>query len=132
MAGTIYSERFLIATGFETYSAWWCPSGKRAVIRSVLAGNGQAIASYAWLLVENNALAFINFQAIRGYDVLDTRVVMYGNEKLEVYTSQGHLSVAVSGYLFDDSTGAAAAPGETRVIERRGPQLLPEALGERL
>lgn len=120
---SIYSEQFLGATGAAVETAYWVPPGKRAVIRSVVATCNEPEGAYFWVYLAGMPIYARSFQAQREGVSVDMRQVAYGGQSIKAYTSTASVFVAVAGYLFDDPTLAADAPGEvTRIrVDRTTP-----------
>lgn len=107
-----YSHRFLIATGPQAFARYTVPDGKRAIVKQLQVANSQSEASYTWVFAASAPVLFAEFQAQRGGLSMETRLVLYPHEVLEVQTSSSSIWVTATGYLFDDDSGALAAEGE--------------------
>jgi len=121
----VYSERFFTANGIAVETAYWVPSGKRAIVRSVVAANTQSEAGYWFFYVAGNPTYYRAYQALPQGDSVDMRVVAYGGQSIKVYTSAAALYVTVSGYLFEDPAMADAPEGDVSRTELDHATLLP-------
>jgi len=128
---TIYSERFIVATGDNVYTSWFVPAGKRAVLKRLTGGNQNSQAGSAFLLINAFQIYVHNFPAAIHAFSDELRVTVYGGEQIRVYTSSALLKVTVDGYLFDDPNHATGPPGAQTRVQMPAATPLP-SIAERL
>lgn len=106
MSYQVYSERFFSASGAPGWHSFVVPSGKRAVLMTLVSNNVAGVEAFFQLYL--GALLLYRRIPANGSTV-DTslRVVAYGGESLSVYTSTAECGVGGFGYLFDSASGYA-------------------------
>lgn len=112
MPTPVYSVRFLLATGNGIVVTYTVPAGHRAVVRSVLATNEQATASYFYVQLNGFSIWAADLPAARRSVDLECRLVAAAGERIGVYTVGPEIRVAVSGYLFVDTGAGSEVQGE--------------------
>lgn len=120
-----FSVRFMHGYGSGIYTRFIVPSGKRAVIRNVLAWSGTTGHRY-WLLLQASNVRYWSSPGAGSTDNLETRCVAYAGETIETYTDGDTIHVWVSGYLFDDGPAVTSLPADEPVrVEGEPPPLAP-------
>lgn len=117
---SIYSVRFILNSLASTWVYWTCPSGMRAVIRSISFASGAPAGSFGSVSLKGYLIAVEAFQATNATRVQDVRHVAYGGEVVGAYTNHKDLAVCVSGYLFSDP--AAVLEQEPEAIATPWPE----------
>ena len=110
----IYSERFLALAGVpNVWKAWFCPIGKRAVVKSLSVVNAGGVACTAYLQI-GPAYAYTKvLPAAVTSDQVEMYHVLYGGSTMQIMATATSVYIVVSGYLFDDPTNAGGPPGLT-------------------
>lgn len=127
MAFPPYTETFLYATGVNTTTTWTVPDGKRAVITSVLASSGIAGAVALVRLHGHEAMFFAIPVKDTTIDIA-CRVVVYQRRTISCFCNAvGGMHVHISGYLFDDKSGAVGPPGQQVERQWETGEVLPAA-----
>lgn len=108
-----YTERFFHITGAAVTATYTVPAGMRAVVRNVLLVNRNAAANSAflWIPPGNFWVYQSSIPASGGFVSFETRVALYGGESISGNWSLASGFMTVSGYLFEDPTGAGGPPG---------------------
>lgn len=108
----IYSETFLRITLAGTIIGYTVPAGHRAVVRSVLAVQGGTLPGQALIWIAGVNTCTIPLPGTYKTENVDCRAVAYAGQKIEGYSTASGINLTISGYLFEDVTGATRAPGE--------------------
>jgi len=97
--GRVYSERFLRGNGAS--ANYYCPPGKRAVIKSITAFNVSAGTLNAQMSI--NDLMAVSFPVPpgTGASLTGLHLVVYSGEKLSLEGAAA-MYQAVSGFLLDE------------------------------
>jgi hypothetical protein len=106
----VYSTRFLFAKPGDAAGAYVVPAGKRAVLKAVSAHSGGSAGDGAFIRVGSTT---VWYWASPGANTMDTKalmVVFYAGELLELFAYGQYMSIAASGYLFDDPGTATTLP----------------------
>jgi hypothetical protein len=105
-----YTETF-IRTSVNARAEWHVPAGFRAVITSLVAVNYFAGATGTDVSVNGHPVGFLALQAQNATVVLAMRAVAYQSEVIGTYCGALNVYRTISGYLFEDSSGATGPPG---------------------
>jgi len=128
MSWPIYTETFLRVTAQGTW-LWNVPAGHRAVVKAITVMALAAPPSNVWVIVGGVYTSYFTFQAAGTFREQSLLAVAYAGQKIEVLIGTAGTHVTVSGYLFSDSSGRHAAPGDVvhRSLDR--PEHRPAAGG---
>jgi hypothetical protein len=131
VSARIYSERFLAARGATLSASYLVPVGRRAVIRSVTAGNLSTASANCALYVGEHVSWFWLTNTGFASKESDVRIVAYQGEFMQVTIEATNAFVQVSGYLFDIEPDVAgrqlAVPAQPPVLDAIGLPDPPEA-----
>lgn len=127
MPGAVYSERFMAVNSPQTWHAWTCPVGQRAVIQTGNFTNYGETAQVFQVQIVTFMVVYLQLPAHELRAITDWRLVLYGGETLYAYMTAGGLACAFAGYLFDDAAGRQAPPATIVEGDSSGPHL-PTAL----
>jgi len=108
----VYSERFCISGDQDVWTDYFVPAGMRAIVRSIVALSGAAAAGAVGVQCGPSSVFWHVFQVSNVTEVVDMRQVAYAEERISVVVTAGAAQATVAGYLFEDSSGRTAAPGE--------------------
>jgi hypothetical protein len=109
-----YSHRFHQTSEAGTVYGYVVPAGFRLVVKMVAAANSTAAAGRVFLYIDGR---FVWGRAVPGDSSVDSaglHVVLYAGETLGALANVPGLTMGVHGYLLEDQSGSAAAPGERR------------------
>ena len=126
MSWPIYSVRFMNAAGAGVETTFTVPVGKRAVVRHLVARNDGGTGARIWLKVGALYVYLHDFPATVSSITVPMMVVAYGGEKIVLYTVTDRVAGSLSGFLFDDLTGASADDAELEREVRPIADVLPE------
>jgi hypothetical protein len=124
VASRPYTHRFVRAFSPGVTVRWYVPAGYRAVVRNVDAINAGTAAANVGLSVQGYYLVYTSIQVGSNLHV-ESRSVAYAGEWVEAQVGIAGQTLVASGYLFEDPTGATGPPGNTELIRREAPILLP-------
>src|SRR4051794_31864341 len=119
----IYSERFLMCEGNAVTRTVTVPPRKRWVLRDFLlsrvgdTGGANVAIGALWAIV-------FNFPATQFLVALDIRIVAYAGETVKIVTYGSSTWATLSGYAFDDPTGAVGPPADAIAGEIEIPEIL--------
>jgi len=125
--GQVYSERILYQEQPEAWKYYTVPEGKRAIIRNVQITRTGSVPTGGQCHVKAHGLLIMLalFQAGQYTDARDMRVVVYGGETVGVWCESLGITAVVSGYIFEDPTGANQPPaGASQYPEWAPPDLV--------
>jgi hypothetical protein len=128
VAWPVYTETFIrhrsLAAG--TWS-WTVPTGKRALVKSVVAVQTGSTSGIAEVLIGNVAVMLVSLPAGYRSESMELLAVAYGGQVIGAYASAANYDITVSGWLLDEAA-AAEDPSLDATWER---DLLVEALPAR-
>ena len=110
-----YSERLLFANTPAAWTSWTVPAGMRAVIKSVVLTNNSGILAQIGVFAVGAPLYLAVLQAASAHASPTMTLPLYAGESIDAYTQDQFTSVWVGGFLFEDTSGRAAPPGEYRI-----------------
>jgi hypothetical protein len=104
----VYSERFFHRQDSTAWWYWTVPAGHRVVISSLTAVGDGVNTTYFFVTINAASLFWFPVQVAESSRVITTRQVAYAGEQLGFTMSRSKASLAVSGYLFAQPSGATA------------------------
>lgn len=112
MAWPIYSERLIFTDLENVWRSWTVPAQMRAVIKSVQAANTTSNQHECLVYLQDKPFVEELVQARTSLATPSLYLVAYAGETIKALTDSAGMAVWVSGFLFGDVSGRAAAPGE--------------------
>lgn len=111
MSYPIYSERFLIGFGDAGSYTYTIPGAKRAVLKNLTAFNGGASTNIVSLQVAGRLCWAQSVPGANGAVSVSVFVVCYQGDVVVIRTFGNSMGYTLSGFLFDDPSGAHGPPG---------------------
>jgi len=111
MSYPIYTHRFLHVLTPNVWVYWTVPTGKRAVIKSILVVNGHDTISQGGQVKIGNGWVCISNPAPKSTVNIALTIAAYHGEVLSAFAVGSTSYIAVGGFLFDDPTGAVGPGG---------------------
>jgi hypothetical protein len=124
-AGNVYTERFLRVTAANVWFQYQVPAAHRAVVTCIAAFNSTAGVPGICACVVAGVAIYHRKPGADSTDVVALRIAAYQGEIVQAVCTAAGLGITVGGYLFEDLTGATAAPGEISLERLETPTLLP-------
>ena len=115
---TIYSEQ-LLAFSFVTPSAYQnyiVPAGYRAVVRNINVMSFEGTSEFVWVSIAGHYVWGFRIPATSLGQNADVRQVAYAGQSILGYIGSAGVHLAVSGYLFADTSGRRARAGVAAAV----------------
>lgn len=119
MAHSVYSERFLAVGGNGVWHGWGPPADKRAILTEIACTNGSKVAGGVQVYLGGPMYYWADIPATETSRLVACRVVLYGGELLQVFTSGVGITCTISGYLFNEDTHVPRLAPPVHALERK-------------
>ena len=91
---------------------WTVPSGKRAVLKSVLVVNGHDTISQGGSVRIGTGFLILSAPAPKSTANIACTIALYAGETLSAFTNGSTSYLSLGGFLFDDPSGKTRVDGE--------------------
>jgi hypothetical protein len=95
----VYSEQFILYSGAPANLSYVVPTGKRAIVKSMFAWNGDSAAKNRALLVDGKVVWISPVPGANGLVSVALMLVLYSGQTLGAVSYSDAGSLGVAGYL---------------------------------